>query len=177
MNAIEALGLIKMDLLGQRGLTTMSLALANIEKAGGHVDFDAIPDDDPATQALTAAGRTMGIFQIESPGLRGLLRAQKAHTLDDICLALALIRPGASEYGTKESFCGGCEARKRCAIRIPRSSRSCGDSLGVCVYQEQVMQLAQAAGGSSLAEADLVRRAKREILRTGASGSGCTRNS
>src|SRR5207302_813201 len=79
MNAVEALGLIKMDLLGQRGLTTMSLALEEIERASGkplgeargkRVDFDTIPEADPATCAMISEGRTMGVFQIESPGMR-----------------------------------------------------------------------------------------------------------
>lgn len=184
MNAVEALGLVKMDLLGQRGLTTMSLALDNIEKRltkeGGasldsardrspapttetarkipRIDFDAIPEGDPATSAMIARGRTMGVFQIESPGMRGLLRALEAKTLDALCLALALIRPGASEYGSKETFLR--RLRKQEPVRYPHPSleRILGETLGVCVYQEQVMQIAQAVGTMTLAEADLVRR-------------------
>jgi DNA polymerase III subunit alpha len=160
MNAIEALGLIKMDLLGQRGLTTMSLALTNIEQAmGKRVDFDAIPEDDAATCEMISQGRTMGIFQIESPGMRGLLRALRARTLDTISLALALIRPGASEYGAKETFLK--RLRKQEPVRYSHSCLAAilDETLGVCVYQEQVMQIAQAMGSMSLAEADLVRRA------------------
>jgi DNA polymerase III alpha subunit len=216
MNAIEALGLIKMDLLGQRGLTTMSLALASIGSSivgaqhaapahadDGHgmpcpyddrstiqdrqIDFDAIPEGDPATCAMIARGRTMGIFQIESPGMRGLLRAlglrssgakapesggqivaAKAAThnsldhsfpIEDVCLALALIRPGASEYGSKETFLK--RLRKQEPVRYPHPSLEpiLRETLGICVYQEQVMQIAQAAGRLSLAESDLVRRA------------------
>ncbi|HUK53108.1 MAG TPA: DNA polymerase III subunit alpha [Candidatus Binatia bacterium] len=161
MNAVEALGLIKMDLLGQRGLTAVSLALDNIERATGtRPDFEAIPEDDPATQALVSTGRTMGIFQIESPGMRNLLRALRAKTLEEVCLALALIRPGASEYGSKETFLR--RLRKQEPVRYPheRLEPILRESLGVCVYQEQVMQISQAAGGLTLAEADLVRRAQ-----------------
>ena len=118
-----------MDLLGQRGLTTMALALDNIEKhkakeveeikeeksavaADGvtpcpkarTIDFAAIPENDAATCDVIAAGRTMGVFQIESPGMRGLLRTMKARTLEEMAAALALIRPGASEYGSKGTF-------------------------------------------------------------------------
>jgi DNA-directed DNA polymerase III PolC len=160
MNAIEALGLIKMDLLGQRGLTTMSLALANIEQARGkRVDFDAIPEDDSATCEMISQGRTMGIFQIESPGMRGLLRALRARTLDAISLALALIRPGASEYGAKETFLKRLRKQEPVRYSHPGLAAILGETLGVCVYQEQVMQIAQAVGSMSLAEADLVRRA------------------
>jgi len=167
MNAIEALGLIKMDLLGQRGLTTMSLALDGIARAtaehapgeGAHqIDFDAIPEGDPATCEMLSQGRTMGIFQIESPGMRGLLRTLRARTLRDICLALALIRPGASEYGSKESFLKRLRGQEPVRYAHPAMEKILGETLGVCVYQEQVMQLAQAVGAMSLAEADLVRR-------------------
>ncbi|MBI3670199.1 MAG: DNA polymerase III subunit alpha, partial [Acidobacteria bacterium] len=159
MNAVEALGLIKMDLLGQRGLTTMSLALAEIARAGPHVDFDAIPENDPATCEMISRGRTMGIFQIESPGMRGLLRTIEARTLADICLALALIRPGASEYGSKETFLKRLRGQEPVRYAHPCLEVILRDTRGVCVYQEQVMQIAQAVGSMSLAEADLVRRA------------------
>jgi DNA-directed DNA polymerase III PolC len=199
MHAVEALGLIKMDLLGQRGLTTMSLALQNIEarnskfenrdttSKGCHperssapdgaersegsaffskisnfkpqIDFDSIPEGDPQTCAMIAAGRTLGIFQIESPGMRGLLRALRAKTLDDICLALALIRPGAAEYGAKESFLRRLAGREPVRYPHPLTEPILRETLGICVYQEQVMQLAQVGGALSLMEADLVRRA------------------
>jgi DNA-directed DNA polymerase III PolC len=206
MNATEALGLIKMDLLGQRGFTTMSLALDNIEKTAGHqeesqgapatsdpekhrpgtpckewgrwddriggvapdgrtpcpkartIDFTAIPENDPATCEVIAAGRTMGVFQIESPGMRGLLRTMKARTLEGIAAALALIRPGAAEYGSKELFLKRLRGKE--PVLYPHDSlrQILGNTLGICIYQEQVMQIAQAVGSMSLAEADIVRR-------------------
>src|SRR5713101_4218538 len=182
MNAIEALGLIKMDLLGQRGFTTMSLALDNIEKKevkeveevkeknnvapdgvtprpkAREISFNAIPEDDPATCDVIAAGRTMGVFQIESPAMRGLLRAMKARTLEEIAAALALIRPGASEYGSKELFLKRLRGQEPVLYAHPSLQNILGDTLGVCIYQEQVMQIAQAVGSMSLQEADLVRR-------------------
>ncbi|HTQ62782.1 MAG TPA: DNA polymerase III subunit alpha [Candidatus Solibacter sp.] len=188
MNAIEALGLIKMDLLGQRGFTTMSLALDNIEKKAEEVkeikevkeksnaerdvapdgmtpcprpreiDFDAIPENDPATCDVIAAGRTMGVFQIESPAMRGLLHAQKARTLEEMAAALALIRPGAAEYGSKELFIKRLRGEEPVVYAHPALEKILGDTLGVCIFQEQVMQIAQAVGNMPLAEADLVRR-------------------
>jgi DNA polymerase-3 subunit alpha len=184
MDAIEALGLIKMDLLGQRGFTTMSLALDNIEKSrtgipaclavhkpkprkrtdknvcptARAIDFDAIPENDPATCDMIAAGRTMGIFQIESPAMRGLLRAMKARTLEEISMALALIRPGAAEYGSKELFVRRLRKQEEVGYAHESLRKILDDSLGVCIYQEQVMQIAQAIGNMSLAEADLIRR-------------------
>ena len=194
MNAIEALGLIKMDLLGQRGFTTMSLALDNIEKKTEEgeeikevkekstaksgcataanvapdgvtpcpkpreIDFDAIPENDPATCDVIAAGRTMGVFQIESPAMRGLLQAQKARTLEEMAAALALIRPGAAEYGSKELFLKRLRGQEPVVYAHPALEKILGDTLGVCIFQEQVMQIAQAIGDMRLAEADLVRR-------------------
>src|SRR6266478_3915551 len=186
MNDIEALGLIKMDLLGQRGFTTMSLALDNIEKKevreakevkevkeknnvapdgvtpcpkAREIDFDAIPENDPATLDVIAAGRTMGVFQIESPAMRGLLLMMKARTLEEVAQALALIRPGAAEYGSKELFVKRLRGEEKTEYAHPALKKILGDSLGVCIFQEQVMQISQTLGSMSLAEADLVRRA------------------
>jgi DNA-directed DNA polymerase III PolC len=184
MNAIEALGLIKMDLLGQRGFTTMSLALDNIEKEVEEVkeikevkeknnvapdgvtpcpkpreiDFEAIPENDPTTCDVIAAGKTMGVFQIESPAMRGLLRMMKARTLEEMAQALALIRPGASEYGSKELFIKRLRGEETVEYPHPALESILGDTLGVCIFQEQVMQIAQEAGEMSLAEADIMRR-------------------
>src|SRR5256884_3516862 len=185
MNAIEALGLIKMDLLGQRGFTTMSLALDNIEKnrtgipaclavrepqprkrtdrdvcpTAREIDFDAIPENDPATCEVIAAGRTMGVFQIESPAMRGMLRMLNARTLEEMAIALAIIRPGAAEYGSKELFVKRLRKEEEITFAHPELQKILGDTLGVCIFQEQVMQISQTLGSMSLAEADLVRRA------------------
>jgi DNA polymerase-3 subunit alpha len=203
MNAIEALGLIKMDLLGQRGFTTMSLALDNIEKEAKEakeireveeigeveekedkstarsgcatsasvapdgitprpkpreIDFDAIPENDPATCDVIAAGKTMGVFQIESPAMRGLLRMMKARTLEEVAQALALIRPGAAEYGSKELFIKRLRGEELVEYPHEALKEILGDTRGVCIFQEQVMQIAQVAGEMSLAEADIMRR-------------------
>ena len=178
MHAVEALGLIKMDLLGQRGFTTMSLALDNIEKKdsgnGKHktvapdgmtplpksrnIDFDAIPENDPATCDVIASGRTLGVFQIESPAMRGMLRMMGAKTLEQTAIALAIIRPGAAEYGSKELFVKRLLEEDRVSYAHPLLEPILKDTLGVCVYQEQVMQIAQVIGQLSLAEADIVRR-------------------
>jgi DNA-directed DNA polymerase III PolC len=186
MNAIEDLGLIKMDLLGQRGFTTMSLALDNIERslpsAGAglapslsnasnvapdgvtpcpkprELDFDAIPENDPATSDVIAAGRTMGVFQIESPAMRSMLRMMNARTLEEMAIALAIIRPGAAEYGSKELFVKRLRGEEKLVYPHESLEPILHDTRGVCIYQEQVMQIAQAIGKLSLAEADLVRR-------------------
>jgi DNA polymerase-3 subunit alpha len=184
MNAIEALGLIKMDLLGQRGFTTMALALDNIEKeiegikeveieekssvaADGitpcpkprEIDLDVIPENDPLTCNVIASGRTIGVFQVESPAMRSMLRMMAAQTLEEVALALALIRPGAAEYGSKELFIKRLRGKEPVAYAHKHLEPILHDTLGVCIYQEQVMQISQLVGKLSLAEADLVRRA------------------
>ena len=181
MNAVEALGLIKMDLLGQRGFTTMSLALDNIEKQevkevkevaektvapdgatplpnARVIDFDAIPENDPETCEVIASGKTLGIFQIESPAMRGMLRMIGSKTLEQVAIALAIIRPGAAEFGSKELFVKRLTGKEKTTYAHPKLEPILSDTLGVCVYQEQVMQIAQAVGELSLAEADIVRR-------------------
>ena len=198
MNAVEDLGLIKMDLLGQRGFTTMSLALDNLERAlqpvgaqlyperergnaapiaaptfesssvapdgmtpcpkPRELHFDAIPENDPATCDIIAAGRTMGVFQIESPAMRGMLRMMNARTLEEMAIALAIIRPGAAEYGSKELFVKRLRGKEKLVYPHDSLEPILRDTRGVCIYQEQVMQIAQAVGKLSLAEADLVRR-------------------
>ena len=122
------------------------------------IDFDAIPENDPATCDVIAAGRTMGVFQIESPAMRGLLRMMKARTLEEVAQALALIRPGAAEYGSKELFIKRLRGEE--PVEYPHAALKSilGDTQGVCIFQEQVMQIAQVAGEMSLAEADIMRR-------------------
>jgi DNA polymerase III alpha subunit len=100
----------------------------------------------------------MGVFQIESPAMRGLLRMMKARTLEEIAQALALIRPGAAEYGSKELFVKRLREKEEFEWAHPALKGILGDTLGVCIFQEQVMQISQALGSMSLAEADLVRR-------------------
>lgn len=159
MNAIEALGLIKMDLLGQRGLTTMSLALKNIEENHGRrVELDAIPPADAATMRMIQQGRTMGVFQIESPAMRQLLKNIRTRSIEDICLALALIRPGAAEYGTKEAFLKRFRGQEPVRYPHPALVPILQETLGLCIYQEQVLQIAQVVGGLNLQEADLLRK-------------------
>ena len=100
----------------------------------------------------------MGVFQIESPAMRGLLRMMKARTLEEVAQALALIRPGAAEYGSKELFIKRLRREEPVEYPHPALQPILEDTLGVCIFQEQVMQIAQVAGEMSLAEADIMRR-------------------
>src|SRR6266513_3749759 len=124
---------------------------------------DLIPENDPATCDVIAAGRTIGIFQIESPAMRGLLRTMKARTLEQVAQALALIRPGAAEYGSKELFVKRLRKQENVTFAHPKLEPILASTLGVCIFQEQVMQISQTIGNMSLAEADLVRRASTTV--------------
>jgi len=156
MHSIADLGLVKIDLLGQRGLSTIvDGEKFAFEKTGLPVKYDY---GDKQTLKLLQAGRTIGIFQLESPGLRSLLIEMKPRNLDDITLALALIRPGASESGMKKLFLQRLAGEK--PVEYPHSSLQpvLSETLGNIIYQEQVLRCAEALAGFSSAQADLLRR-------------------
>jgi DNA-directed DNA polymerase III PolC len=153
----EKLGLVKIDILGQRGLAVIVDSRAHAKEMKGD-DF-SIPDGDPATYRLLQSGKTIGVFQIESPGLRSLLRDLKPNELNDITLALALIRPGASDSGMKKNFLDRHHGRETTTYPDPRLEDILGETHGVFIYQEQVLLCARAVAGFNLPAADRLRRA------------------
>ena len=160
MGPIEDLGLIKMDLLGHRSLTVISDTLASIETNRGHtIDIESVPDGDPLTAELLRAGRTIGCFQIESPAMRGLLPKVKTGDTGMIIKALSLIRPGPSGSGMKERFIARCRGEEPPGYIHPALETVLGDTFGVMLYQEDILKVAAAVAGMSLAEADGLRRA------------------
>jgi DNA polymerase III alpha subunit len=165
LEAIEALGLVKMDLLGIRGLSVLgdvSEAIYNRKpsKYLGSLDvLEAIPDHDPPTAELVRAGRTIGCFQIESPGMRTTLKEIQAHSVDDVMVALALYRPGPLTGGLKEAFVRRHRGEEGVTQLHPALQPLLADTYGVILYQEQVLRIAHELAGLSLADADLLRRA------------------
>ncbi len=165
MRAIEAIGLVKMDLLGNRALTTIGecLELARGGGAdgapGGGPSLDDIADDDAATAARLAAGDTLNCFQLESPAMRHLLRMLRCRTLEETIAAVALIRPGAAESGMKEVFCRRHRGLEPASYAHPRLEQVLGPTHGVMLYEEDVMSVAAALTGLSLAQGDELRRA------------------
>ncbi|MFP4501357.1 MAG: DNA polymerase III subunit alpha [Candidatus Hydrogenedentota bacterium] len=160
MGPIEALGLIKMDLLGHRSLTVISDTLASIETNRGQtVDIEAVQDGDPLTAELLCAGQTIGCFQIESPAMRGLLPKLRTADIDMVIKALSLIRPGPSGSGMKERFIARCRGEEPADYIHPALAEVLGDTYGVMLYQEDILKVAAAVAGMSLAEADGLRRA------------------
>ncbi len=160
MGDIEAIGLLKMDMLGLRNLTVIDDALKLIEKGTGeHIDIDAIPLDDRATFDLFQAGNTDGVFQFESPGMKDLLRNFRPEAFRDLIAINALYRPGPLKSGMTDEFIHRKNHPERISYEFPELEPILRETLGLIVYQEQVMRIAVRLAGFSLAEADILRKA------------------
>ncbi len=157
MYQAEKFGLVKVDILGQRGQAVIVDCQRQVSDPAKK-PF-AVPDDDPATYRLLQSGKTIGVFQIESPGLRALLRDLRPTHLDDVTLALALIRPGASDSGMKKAFLERHHGGAAVAYPHPLLESILRDTFGVFIYQEQVLLCARDVAGFNLPAADLLRRA------------------
>lgn len=157
MYQAEKIGLVKIDILGQRGLAVIADCYKAVRETKGE-DFQ-IPEDDPATYEMLRAGRTIGAFQIESPGMRAMLRDLKPRELNDITLALSLIRPGASESGMKRIFLDRFHGKIPTIYPHKNLEEVLKETYGVFIYQEQVLLAAQKIAGFNLAASDLLRRA------------------
>jgi DNA-directed DNA polymerase III PolC len=157
MYQAEKLGLIKIDILGQRGQAVIVDCLEHARKTEGK-DF-TVPDNNPDAYKLLQSGKTIGVFQIESPGLRALLRDILPDELNDITLALALIRPGASDSGMKKVFLDRHHGRETTVYPDDRLEDVLKETHGVFIYQEQVLLCARAVAGFNLPAADMLRRA------------------
>ncbi len=159
MKSVDKMGLLKMDFLGLITLTILDDALGFVEKkTGARPDLTTIPLDDPEVYRLFADGRTDGVFQFESSGMRDLLRRVRPEVFDDLAALNALYRPGALDAGTVEIY---IERRrgKKFEYPLPQLEPILKETHGVLVYQEQVMLAARAVAGYSPGEADKLRKA------------------
>lgn len=157
---IEELGLLKMDLLGLRTLTVIAETLRLISKNGGPVlDIDSIPLNDAKTFELLCAGETTGVFQLESSGMRAILKDLRPEAFEDIVALVALYRPGPLGSGMVEDFIKRKHGVKKITYLHPALEPILRDTYGVILYQEQVMRIASDLAGFTLGEADLLRRA------------------
>src|ERR1041384_104809 len=160
MKAVEKMGLLKMDFLGLTTLTILDDALKLIAQRGTPIDLEKIPLDDPKTyESVFHTGLTSGIFQFESGGMTDVLRRYKPNSIDDLTALNALYRPGPTQGGMIDDFIDRKWGRKRVEYELPELEQILKETLGVIVYQEQVMQIANVLAGYSLGEADLLRRA------------------
>ena len=167
MGTLEELGLLKMDFLGLRTLTIMQEAVNMVEyTTGDKVDLKFISLEDTKTYELLSQGNTAGVFQLESAGMRNVLRELKPNKFEDIIAVVALYRPGPMEQ--IPTFIESKHGSKPIKCLHPRLEPILKETYGVMVYQEQIMQVAAEMAGFSLGQADLLRRAigkkKMEIL-------------
>ncbi|MGD0962901.1 MAG: DNA polymerase III subunit alpha [Candidatus Acidiferrales bacterium] len=160
MNALERIGLLKMDFLGLTTLTVLDDAVRLIKQNRSiDVDLATLTLDDRATYALFTRGDTTGIFQFESHGMRDILRRYQPTRLEDLTALNALYRPGPIQGGMIDDFIGRKHGKKKVAYDLPALEEILSETWGVILYQEQVMQIANRLAGFSLGDADLLRRA------------------
>ena len=149
-----------MDILGLRTLTVIDRALNIIEKTRGEkIDIDNLPLDDAAVYELLSAGNTIGVFQLESDGLRRILSDMKPERFEDLIAVIALYRPGPLGSGMVEDFINCKHGRQEIEYIHPLLENILQETYGVILYQEQVMRVASDLAGFSMGEADVLRRA------------------
>ncbi len=160
MGAVESLGLLKMDFLGLRNLSTIERCLELIEQGTGkRIDIDRIPLDDEATFELLRRGDTIGVFQLESTSMRSLIRSLQPESFDDIIAVNALFRPGPMGQNMHHAYADRKNGREPVTYPHSATEKFLQPTYGIIVYQEQVMQVAQQLAGYSMAEADMLRKA------------------
>jgi len=161
MVAIEKMGLLKMDFLGLTTLTILDDTLKLIKQTRGEeLKLEALPLHDETTyEKVFHSGLTSGVFQFESHGMRDVLRRYKPNSIEDLTALNALYRPGPIQGGMIDDFIDRKHGRKKIEYELPELQQVLQETLGVIVYQEQVMQIANKLAGYSLGEADLLRRA------------------
>ncbi len=185
---VEAVGLVKFDFLGLRTLTIIAWALETLNRQRAArdetaIDIELIPLDDPAPFKLLKACQTTAVFQLESSGMKDLIRRLQPDSFEDIIALVALFRPGPLQSGMVDDFIARKHGKQRVDYPHPKLEPILKPTYGVILYQEQVMQIAQVLAGYSLGAADLLRRAmgkkkpeemakQREIFTQGALANG-----
>ena len=163
MKWVEQAGLVKFDFLGLKTLTVLQTAVALVKKRGIDIDLASIPLDDEKTYALLARAEAVGIFQLESQGMRRALLDMRPDRFEDIIALVALYRPGP--MANIPTYCARKHGMEEPEYIHPKLEPVLRETYGVIVYQEQVMQAAQVLSGYSLGEADLLRRAMGKKIR------------
>ncbi len=158
MTTIEELGLLKMDFLGLRTLTVIQNAVEMVERNTGiFIDIDTIDYNDQAVLSSIGTGRTDGIFQLESGGMKNFMKELKPRSLEDVIAGISLYRPGPMDFIPK--YIKGKNDPKSVTYDCPQLEPILAPTYGCIVYQEQVMQIVQDLGGYTMGRSDLVRRA------------------
>ncbi len=160
MNALERIGLLKMDFLGLTTLTVLYDAVKMVEQNRGvKVDLNSLPLDDEETYKLFSRGDTTAIFQFESHGMRDILRRYQPTRIEDLTALNALYRPGPIQGGMIDDFINRKHGKTKASYELPQLKDILEETYGVILYQEQVMQIANRLASFSLGEADILRRA------------------
>lgn len=158
MTTIEQLGLLKMDFLGLRTLTVIQKAIELIErKTGERLDFNDIDHDDKEVFELLSSGKTEGVFQLESAGMKSFMKELKPENLEDVIAGISLYRPGPMDFIPK--YIKGKNDRQSIQYTCPQLEKILSTTYGCIVYQEQVMQIVMELAGYTMGRSDLVRRA------------------
>ena len=160
MNGLEKAGMLKMDFLGLTTLTVIHDALVMIaERRGESIDLDKLSLEDPDVYRMLRAGRTVGVFQFESPLATDMLRGMRCDRFDDLVASNALMRPGPLDAGMHRVYQRRKKGEEAVSYALPELESILKPTYGVITYQEQVMRIAQQLAGISLAEADVLRKA------------------
>ena len=166
MQSVEDLGLLKMDFLGLRNLDVITDTLELIEETTNEkIDIDNVPLDDSETFALLAAGESIGVFQLESPPMRSLMKALVPSSFEDVAALVALYRPGPMAANMHHDYADRKNNRKPVEYFHPDAEELLKDTYGLMIYQESVMRVAQKFAGYSLADADSLRKAMGKKIR------------
>ncbi|MFW6145813.1 MAG: PHP domain-containing protein [Planctomycetota bacterium] len=159
-DGVEDVGLVKLDLLGNRSLSTLREACDWVRRSGGaDLDIDRLRADDPAAYDLMRRGETVGCNQLESPAMRHLLQSIRPDSLRGVMQALALVRPGAAGMGMKETFIRRCRGLEPVPAGYPPVDAVLAATWGVMTYEDDVMLVVDALTGCGRAEADRFRKA------------------
>lgn len=160
MEDLEKIGLLKMDFLGLRNLTMIAHAVKILKRTQGiELDINILPLDDPRTYKLLSEGETIGVFQLESRGMRSLIKDLRPSYFEEIVALLALYRPGPLESGMVEDYVKRKHKQVPIHYELPELQPILRETYGVILYQEQVMEIAGKVAGFSMGQADLLRAA------------------
>ena len=166
MHGVEDLGLLKMDFLGLRNLDVITDTVELIERTRGvTVDIDSVELDDAATYRMLQEGDTIGVFQLENPQVRSLVRSLAPTAFDDVCALVALYRPGPMAANMHHDYADRKNGRRPVEYFHDDAADILADTYGLMIYQESVMRVAQRFAGYSLAEADSLRKAMGKKIR------------
>jgi DNA polymerase III subunit alpha len=168
MHGVEQLGLLKMDFLGLRNLSVIEETLRHLRTAGIDLDIDHVPLDDESTYEMLRRGDTTGVFQMESPGMRNLIKLLEPDRFEDLMALVALYRPGPLNTGMHVEYAERKHGRRKVTYPHPALEAALDTTYGVMVYQEQIMQIAVRVAGYTMGQADTLRKVmakkKRELV-------------